>query len=377
MTNPIAEAWGAREYRFATRALTDGRFMRLFVMVTGVSCIGMAGLLVIVQFHPAGPTGVPVRVLHILVAASAVAVGWRWMRGPWPSYTQAIAFVVWADIALVCTVGTLSTAAAQLSAMTYMGIVGVFAGFLLGARVLLVHCVLGAAVIAGIVARAVLVGERSGFELFIYYMPALVWVVIVPLVGSVLIDMGRRAIVKTARSAHYDSLTGLRNRRGMYASVGQALARGPQATVAMAVCDIDRFKRLNDAGGHAAGDAALVALAARLQEVARPDEFTARIGGDELVLVSLLDGDAALPELVDRVRALTRVQLGDVEFTVSIGIAAMSPSEPHFTVDAVVRHADSAMYEAKRAGGAMCAGYPTESTTAASADRRRVPDRSA
>ncbi|WP_395309552.1 GGDEF domain-containing protein [Mycobacterium sp. AMU20-3851] len=351
--------------------------MRLFARVTGVCCVGMAALLVIVQFHPAGPTAVPVRVLHMLVAVSAVAVGWRWIRGPWPSYRQAIAFVVWADIALILTAGTLSTAAAQLSTMTYMGIIGGFAGFLLGARVLLVHCVVGGAVIAGITAWAVLAEQHSVFELFVHFMPALVWVVAVPLVGSVLIDIGRRAIVRTARSAHSDSLTGLRNRRGIQASVGRALARGPRTTVAMAVCDIDRFKSLNDADGHAAGDAALVALAARLQEVTRPEEFTARIGGDELVLVSLLDDEAALADLAERVRALTRVQVGDVELTVSIGIAAMSSTEPHFTLDAVVRHADAAMYEAKRAGGAMCVGYPTESTTAASADRRRAPDRPA
>lgn len=356
-------SWGVREYRFATNALREGRFMRLFMLVTGVCCIGLAGLLAVAQWHPAGPSGLVARGVQVLAAGSAVAVGVRWLRGPWPSFPQAILFLVWADIAAATGAVTMATPAAQLSATPYMGIVGVFAGFILGARILLLHCIFAGGVIACISIRAVAVEQYSAFDLSIYFMPAVVWVVAVPLVGSALIELGRRAIVRTARAAHYDPLTGLRNRRGMHVSVGRLVARSPRSVVAMAVCDIDRFKQLNDDGGHALGDAALVALAAKLRAVARADELTARIGGDELVLVSFLDDVTRISDLADRVSELTTVQAGDADFTVSIGIATMSTAASHFTVDAVVRHADAAMYEAKRSGGATCAVHGCDSAT--------------
>ena len=347
--------------------------MPMFMLVAGVCCIGLAGLLVVMQFHPAGPTSAAARVAQAVTSASAVGVGIWWLRGPWPTYRRSVAFVVWADIAAALGAITMSTPSAQLAGTTYLGLVGIFAGFILGARILAAHCLFGLSVILGITAWAVLSGDGDAFWLFIYYVPALTWVVAVPLVGSILIDLGRRAIARTARSAHHDALTGLRNRRGMYASVRRVVARNPRITVAMAVCDIDRFKQLNDDGGHAVGDAALVDFAARLRDIARPDEITARIGGDELVLVAFCAGADPVAELVDRVPALTQGE--DVGFTVSIGIAAMPADVAHFSVDDLLRHADSAMYEAKRAGGATCSVYVTESTTDAAGALRRGRDR--
>ncbi|MGW0159991.1 diguanylate cyclase domain-containing protein [Mycobacterium sp. NPDC003323] len=371
----VADRWGAREYRFATGALREGRFMRVFMLVAGVSCIGLAGLLTVMQFHPQGPTGAVGRGAQILASATAVAVGVRWLRGPWPTYRQSIAFVIWADIAAGLGAVTMSTPEAQLSGSTYIGLIGIFAGFILGARILFMHCLFASAFITGVTVWAVLYEHHDGFDLFIQYIPALTWVVAVPLIGCALIDLGRRAIVRTARSAHYDSLTGLRNRRGMHSSVGRVITAGPHTTVAMAVCDIDRFKQLNDDNGHAVGDAALVALAARLRQVARPDEVTARIGGDELVLVSFVDDSDPVIELVERMSALTNVELGDSDLTVSVGIATMPASAAHFSIDDVLRHADDAMYEAKRSGGASCVVYATEPTMAATATRGHDHDR--
>lgn len=348
--------------------------MRVFMAVVGLSCLGLAGLGFIVQFHPAGPSGTVARVVQAAVMVSAAAVGVRWLRGPWPTFGQAVAFVVWANAAVAATAITMSTPSARLCATPYLGLIGVYVGFILGVRVLRAHCAFGALLIGGISAWAVAFEHRSLFGLFIYFMPALTWVVVIPLAGSVLIELGRRAIVRTVRSAHRDALTGLRNRRGMHAAVGTVLARDAPVVVVTAVCDIDRFKQLNDDGGHALGDAALVALADRLQSVALAGEITGRIGGDELVLVAFLDDLDVVPQLVDRLTPLTRVQTAGAEFTVSIGVAAMSSSAQHFAVDDVVRHADSAMYDAKRAGGGACVVYRpevTESTTDATAGRSR------
>lgn len=353
--------------------------MRVFVLVAGAGCIGLAGLLAIMQFHPAGPTGAVPRTAQLLASASALAVGVRWLLGPWPSHRQAVAFVVWADIAATLGAVTMSTPAAQLTGTTYLGLIGIFAGFVLGSRILVLHCLFAGSIIVGVTVFAVVHEERDAFWLFIYYVPALTWVVAVPLIGSVLIDLGRRAIVKTARSAHYDPLTGLRNRRGMHASVGRALARRLPVDVTLAVFDIDNFKQINDDGGHVTGDAALVALAARLRDVSRPDEYAARIGGDELVLVSFGAGAGADPAMAlrDRVSTLTCMRFGDADIAVSVGIATMSTTTPHFSLVDLLRHADAAMYEAKRSGGATCAVYATKSTTVAAAGLGHRRDRPA
>lgn len=377
MAPGAGDRWGAREYRFATESLRAGRFMRVFVLVAGAGCLGLAVLLPIMQFHPAGPSGAVARTAQLLASASALAVGVRWLVGPWPSHRQAVAFVVWADIAASLGAVTMSTPAAQLTGTTYLGLIGIFAGFVLGSRILVLHCVFAASVIAGVTVWAVVHEQRDAFWLFIYYVPALTWVVAVPLIGSVLIDLGRRAIVKTARSAHYDPLTGLRNRRGMHASVGRALSRRPPVDVTLAVFDIDNFKQINDDGGHVTGDAALVALAARLREVTRPDEYAARIGGDELVLVSFCAEDDPAAALRDRVSALTCMRFGDADIAVSVGIATMSTATPHFSLVDLVRHADAAMYEAKRSGGATCVVYATKSTMGAAAGHRHRRDRPA
>lgn len=346
---------GRREYRFATEALREGRIMRAFSRVVAGACFVAAGLLVIVQFHPAGPVSPVARWAHVIALVTAVGYGLRWLLGRFPGYRQAVVFVVWADCAAAVGAAALSETEARLGATLYLGIVGIFAAFLLGARILYAHCIFGISVIGLITAWAMLKEHTGFFDLFVFYMPAVAWVVGVPLGGLALIEGGRRAIGRTARSARYDPLTGLRNRRGLYAAIDVAVQRrAPSTVVVMAVCDIDRFKALNDVHGHAVGDAALIEMAARLRTLANPDEITARIGGDELVLVVFRAGADAAAEVGDRLMPLTRNEIDSIVLTASIGIATQVTSDRYFSIDDVLRHADAAMYEAKRSGGANC-----------------------
>lgn len=333
--------------------------MRAFSHVVVMCCFLLAGLAVVVQFHPAGPTGVVSRVVQLVAVASAVVYGCRWLWWPWPRYQGALVFVVWADVAVAAVALTMSTVEARLCSTLYLGAIGVFVGFLLGARLLAMHCAFGALVIAAITAWAVIEQHASLFGLFVIYMPALAWVVGIPLGGCVLIERGRRAIVRMARSAHTDQLTGLRNRRGMHHAVNRVLARhSAPAHMLVAVFDIDRFKRLNDEHGHAAGDAALIALADKLSSIAQPGEIAARIGGDELVLVTFTSGVTDIPGLLTRLTALTQVELDHGNrLSASIGVAVATTPARRFLLEDVIRHADSAMYGVKRSGGGGCAVY--------------------
>jgi len=152
----------------------------------------------------------------------------------------------------------------------------------------------------------------------------------------------------------HDPLTGALNRKGMDDALDTELSRTKRhgSPLCLALLDIDNFKKLNDALGHAAGDAALVHLARVVQETIRPEDTLARYGGEEFVV--LLPNTA----LEDAITAMTRVQReltrrfflhnnDKVLITFSCGVAELGADE---TAPAALQRADSAMYLAKRAG---------------------------
>jgi diguanylate cyclase (GGDEF)-like protein/PAS domain S-box-containing protein len=163
----------------------------------------------------------------------------------------------------------------------------------------------------------------------------------------------RRQVDQQLRQlALHDALTGLPNRILLHDRAEQAFAAARRAngTVALLLVDLDGFKDVNDAHGHAVGDLVLQEVARRLRAVARESDTVARLGGDEFVLL-LSDGDV---ESVGRVgRALREafarpiaIEGGAVSIAASAGVAFF----PRHGADAptLLRAADIAMYAAKR-----------------------------
>ena len=154
------------------------------------------------------------------------------------------------------------------------------------------------------------------------------------------------------RAATHDVLTGLPSRALLVERLDEALAAGAAGgePVAVLYCDLDDFKAVNDTCGHAAGDAVLREVAARLSASLRPGDTAARLGGDEFVLVcpGVLD-DAQAQALVDRVTAATGrpVVVDGVEHRVGVSVGAVT-SRTGSTAEALLSCADAAMYTAKR-----------------------------
>jgi diguanylate cyclase (GGDEF)-like protein/PAS domain S-box-containing protein len=150
-------------------------------------------------------------------------------------------------------------------------------------------------------------------------------------------------------AALHDPLTGLPNRALLLDRVGQVLEVQEREGVqsALLYCDLDGFKAINDTLGHAAGDAALVRMAATLGSLVRPGDTVARIGGDEFVV--LCPGAADTPvtsALVERItRALAAPVDGGPGLCASTGVAISRPGD---TADTLLRRADAAMYRVKR-----------------------------
>jgi diguanylate cyclase (GGDEF)-like protein len=149
-----------------------------------------------------------------------------------------------------------------------------------------------------------------------------------------------------------DDLTGLFNRRAFDRDISHAVARARRTgePLSLLTVDVDHFKSINDACGHAGGDQALQAVATALREVARGSDVIARIGGDEFVAL-LVDCDVAgatrVANALRTTLARTRGLPGGSP-TLSIGAATL-PYDAD-TVDGLAAASDAAMYEAKLSG---------------------------
>ncbi|MBS1169792.1 MAG: diguanylate cyclase [Burkholderiaceae bacterium] len=155
--------------------------------------------------------------------------------------------------------------------------------------------------------------------------------------------------------AYYDILTKLPNRRLLYDRLNQAIARSQRHGTIMAVCylDLDNFKPINDQHGHNTGDLVLTAMAANLGAVLRAEDTLARLGGDEFILLltqlaSYDDVHLVLERVLEAIRTPISVEGTTEILTASIGVT-LYPVD-NADADALLRHADQAMYRAKEAG---------------------------
>jgi two-component system, cell cycle response regulator len=173
-------------------------------------------------------------------------------------------------------------------------------------------------------------------------------------------DHLRASVRDGLRLAVTDPLTGLHNRRyavsRLTAIAGAAQADG--STIAVMIVDLDRFKRVNDEWGHAAGDAVLVQVAQRLASAMRPGDLLARIGGEEFLVAlpgtGLIDARHIAERLLMAVQEqpITLPQGRHLHITASIGLALSEVAEfrQNETVQAVLDRADQALLVAKSCG---------------------------
>lgn len=151
--------------------------------------------------------------------------------------------------------------------------------------------------------------------------------------------------------ARIDALTGLLNRHALELRIAELemQAEGGDVTIGVVVADLDHFKAVNDAHGHAAGDDVLRGTADRLRTHGRAFELIYRIGGEEFLV--LLPG-ASLQDTIEHAEALRRAvggqPIGDVPVTISCGVSASEIGA--FDFQRVFGRADAALYEAKQSG---------------------------
>lgn len=165
----------------------------------------------------------------------------------------------------------------------------------------------------------------------------------------------------------HDALTGLPNRVLFNDRLehGMAQANRHGWTLAVMFMDLDKFKAINDAYGHDAGDAVLLTIAKRLKETTRTDDTVSRHGGDEFLYLLLEikeDQDAVIvaKKIIEAVQVPCDVNVGELTVNTSIGIS-IYPRDGT-TAEALIKSADAAMYRAKqsKSGYSFSSNAPTQ-----------------
>jgi diguanylate cyclase (GGDEF)-like protein len=198
------------------------------------------------------------------------------------------------------------------------------------------------------------------------------WVTLSALLSYFLDRKNRNAFrfeAQFERLASTDLLTGVNNRHSLMDLAAKELSRARRYDhpLSLLVLDIDDFKRINDTHGHSVGDQAIKQLASICSGTLRAADIFGRLGGDEFAAVLPETDSAEAFKLAERLRLTlaangVRVDDGTLRFTVSIGGAGLSDLTED--IDAVMRRADTALYEAKRQGRnrVVMADNPTTSS---------------
>jgi diguanylate cyclase (GGDEF)-like protein len=182
--------------------------------------------------------------------------------------------------------------------------------------------------------------------------------------GALIVDSARlrqaeqEHVAQLTRQAYSDPLTGLPNRSRLMDRTSRGLEHAAAAgeRVALLLLDLDGFKRVNDTAGHHAGDALLRAVGERLLTAVRDDDVVARLGGDEFAVLLGRDPDerraVSVAERIHR-RLLEPFSIEGRRIAIGASVGVALFADDASDVDGLMRGADAAMYQAKRAGGGV------------------------
>lgn len=170
--------------------------------------------------------------------------------------------------------------------------------------------------------------------------------------------------VHAQHEANHDPLTGIANRKQLLKRLHEEFYRGIRHhfTHAFLFIDLDNFKSINDTYGHAIGDALLIEVSKRLGASLRQEDFLARISGDEFAIMllnlqqdeesAMRDTEVIANKILARIAEPFKIEDYTLSISLSIGVKLFPDAE--YSVDDVVAHADTAMYEAKKLGKNRC-----------------------
>jgi diguanylate cyclase (GGDEF)-like protein len=339
----------ADQFDWFSAYLRDRGLQRRWRATTGTFTTILGVVPVVLIASPTGPDHPATIVVSVVAALAAAASGALWLRR-WPTRRQSTTYVLVVTALIAATCLSQSDPYAALMGCTTFAILGGFVAYF--HTVVLVTVSLGTALICATIATGRLVHSTGDIALAV---SALLIVVALNVGVPFGINSLAHILRSDLRSAGFDPLTGLLNRAAFRHSAHELLMRDDPENhhLVVALIDLDAFKHLNDTQGHASGDQALVRVGSVLRETCGDTAVIGRIGGEEFVIADrgAVADPAALAEQL-------RAAIAALPFPVTASIGTTSTSLPDDAIhvdpqliDRLVRTADSAMYNAKRAGG--------------------------
>ena len=345
------------------KARSVARYVRAFIVTLALL---MTASVLLLLTSAGGPTGGLQKAMMWTAVGGGLVSAALWARR-WPTRRQSAAFaaVTTTSITFACLAYP-DPLAALLGCIAFTTI-GAYLAFFHSTKSVLTFVAIASTVALAQAVRMAVEG-RAALAAVDFFMIVQANIAM-PVAIHGLLRALRGDLVLAQADADHDPLTGLLNRRAFRRHTLNLLSRGgPGRYLSIAMVDLDDFKALNDALGHAAGDQALIAVAQALRAGTAPSAVIARAGGEEFLIADVTPADhsqQSYQEVCDAIADL------DVPVTASVGTAvAFLDTATEGDIDTVVDHlietADSAMYRAKRNGGNQCHHHGIWPGTAAS-----------
>ena len=318
--------------------VVDGRFVFAWVMVITAAALARIGLVIAfrTQQKALGP-----KTWEHLFTASVVMVGLCWGVGGWLLLPEELAFRA---VVFFFLIG-MASAAVAVYAIHWVGAI-------------LTICALVLPITLEFLLQDTLPERLMGLAAVLYVVAAYRSLRItdhfVQSFHSLSYEL-QEAKERAETLARTDFLTGMNNRRSFYhlCETSFRLARRHGQDLAVILFDIDEFKTINDAHGHAVGDEVLKNLSRIVADTCRDSDIAGRVGGEEFAILLPQTNAENAHELAERLReqmeqSVLHTDRAGVKFTASFGVAQLFPACE--TLEALVAAADGAMYEAKQRG---------------------------
>ena len=299
---------------------------------------------------------------------TTVPVGAAWLIGGWPSRQMSIAFVLYADIVLAAVLLSTDLPSIALPMAALFTVMGSYVVGFHGPKLFTTHHVFALVTTVALYVSAVTGDPEQRLQANLYLTMLILVMFSAPLICHSFLMLLRR----DATGAFYDPLTGMQNRRGFDAAIGNLDFRsGSDTSVTALVIDIDNFKAVNDKYGHEHGDAVIRTTATRILEVFPAPAITVRLGGEEFAVVCVAGLDSVIErsELL-RIRLCDRTDRSPLTASLGIAEAKIEARDVVADINELLSCADKAMYQAKRLGGDRVAHYVANSVPSSTVDDR-------
>ena len=320
--------------------------VRIVVIIAVV--IGPGGPL-LMFWSPSGPATTLQHAVILAAALVGMSTAVLWLGKKPMSRRTAAWFTIVLTLSMATAAMAGSAAPLALAACTFFLMITGYTAIFHSARLLLFVCLIAVGT-AIYLAIKIIWHDPVLVIVELLYVASLV--VTVPVVLQWLLVNLQVGVI----NSDIDPLTGLFNRRAVNLRINEMIVNTGAAErhLVVLIIDLDKFKKLNDTHGHAAGDQALVSITTALYTGIRPSAVLARVGGEEFLIADTVNHPAHVPGIAEWVRTVipaTPPHLSASVGAVTVPLSANKAELPANYLARIIDIADAAMYEAKRAGG--------------------------